>query len=544
MKKLFSLFGVFLLALSTLTGCGKKEPTYGNFFYDLSQKATNLDPQTTSSYESLLLLANMMEGLVKYGKNGEILPALASSWDVSADGTSYTFHLRKELHWVDSTGEAKHKEGGYPTITAHDFVFAFQRLFTASNQAPFASRYSIIQNSQAILTGEQSLDTLGIMADDDLTLRFTLDAPSSIFLSLLAQPPAFPCNEDFFYSTKGAYGLNSTDLLYCGSFYLSKWRIDVEDPFYGLTKNTFYYDAEKAKADSVTFSIVPNEADRLTNFLEQQTDSILLSGDTLRKIDLSNYQTEFMVDTTWSLLFNTQKAPFTNISVRQAFSSVLLSTSIESSLPEWMTPTDSLLPPALRFSEESYRESVGETILQPIDNPQLLLQEGLSAEGLEAIPEITFLYPEGDEYTAIAQRIQRIWKDQLGLYINVTPLPMTELEKTVKAGEYDMAFLPIRSDNILPISFLEQFTSASKSNLTGFQSESFDALYHQYSPFSSEETNNSLCREMEQILQNEAVISPISYQSSFFVRNPKVHDIVFNAETNLMFYAEAYLDQD
>lgn len=545
MKKQLSLFLTLIFSLSLFSGCAEKEPNYGSFFYDLSSTVDNLDPQISSTYESSLLLSNMMEGVVKYGNDGTIIPGLANAWEISDDGLTYTFHIREDVSWVNSSGKTENSDGTLPPVTAHDFVFGFQRLFNPTNKAPYASRYNIIENAEAILGGQLPPDSLGVIATDNFTLTITLTQPSSAFLSLLAQPPAYPCNEEFFYSTGGAYGLNASDLLYCGGFYLSKWVSSSDKPFYTLTKNLSYYNVQNAKAKSVTFNVVPNEEDRLTNFLSEQTDSILLSGDALRKINLEDYQAQSTVDTTWSLLFNTQKEPFNALPIRQSLSSVITPSSMEGAIPPWMTSAKSLVPPSLTFGESFYRDAVGEiTSAYSIDDSKTFLQEALLSAGFEeGFPEITLAYPEGDEYTVLAQRLQRLWKDQLGLYINAVPLPIEDIEEMANTKEYDLIFLPLRSDNALPITFFSQFTSDSVDNITSYHSEPFDALYAQYSPFSKESDNNILCQQMEQILQNDSPVVPIAFQSSCFIQSPKAHDILYNAETNLIFYSQAYLDE-
>lgn len=546
MKKILSLFCLFVFSFSVLTGCGEKTVKYGHFYYDLSTSAKNLDPQTASSQEAFLVIANIMDGLVKYSDSNEIVPALASSWEISEDEQTYTFHLRENVQWVDATGSSSDDTATFPYVTADDFVFAFERLFDPNNNASEASRYHIIQNADAVLAGQMDTEALGVVASDDQILVITLEVASPAFLSLLAQPPAFPCNRTFFYNTGGTYGLSPTSLLYCGGFYLSKWRLDADSPFYTLDKNTSYYDASTAKADNVTFTVVPEEKDRLSNFQREETDSIILSGDAIRQIDLSAYDTSPTVDTTWALLFNTQKEPFTSVSVRQSLSNAILSGSIQDAIPAWMTPATSPIPPSLGFENSSYRDEIGEvSSTTPLnDGTREALQAALTTAGLTAFPEVTLAYPEGDEYTALAQRLQRIWRDELGIYINATPLPMADLENMADEKNYDLIFLPLRSDNVLPITFLEQFVSTSSNNDTGFSSEAYDALYNQYSPFSSKSENNALCKSMEELLKNEVPLLPIAYQASYFIMNDNAHDILYNPETNLLYYSKAYLDAE
>ncbi|MFQ9846563.1 MAG: ABC transporter substrate-binding protein [[Clostridium] leptum] len=123
--------------------------------------------------------------------------AAAESYAVSADGLTYTFLLRKDMLWSD----------GKTPVTAYDFQFAFQRLFDPQTQSPAAVNFTCIRGSSAALSGEGSVQDIGVTAQDDDTLVFSLEHLNPSFLSLLTTPAALPCNEDFFRAARGKYSV-------------------------------------------------------------------------------------------------------------------------------------------------------------------------------------------------------------------------------------------------------------------------------------------------------------------------------------------------
>ena len=121
----------------------------------------SMDPAYITLQQESAIAMNIYNGLVnwEYGST-EIVPDLAQSWDISEDGTVYTFHLRQGVMWQKDYGE----------LTAQDVKFTFDRILNPATSAPLASTYSIINSVDII---------------DDYTVQFTLNEPYAPFLLLL-----------------------------------------------------------------------------------------------------------------------------------------------------------------------------------------------------------------------------------------------------------------------------------------------------------------------------------------------------------------------
>lgn len=199
----------------SLTACGSGS---NSFTWFVDSIPANLDPQVASSASDIIACENLYSGLVRRTADGSLAPELCERWEVSADRLTYTFYLKDGLTYAASKGDPSDY-----AITAEDFVFAFQRMFLPGTNSPYAVEFSALENSAAVLAGQKPASALGVTAAEPLKLVFRLSSPDETFLSKLTLPGAMPCDEAFFDSTRGTYGLTSASTLSSGHFYLYNW---------------------------------------------------------------------------------------------------------------------------------------------------------------------------------------------------------------------------------------------------------------------------------------------------------------------------------
>ena len=210
-RKILSLL-IALALFICMNGCGDtttKEP----FIYVTDVGIVNVDPQFASNDTELHIVYNAFEGLMKYNKAGTLTCGAAETYKVSRDGKTYTFNLKQNAKWSD----------GRP-LTAKDFEFAFKRAVCPDTRSPYAKTLSPIKNVSKILANEKSHYSIAVIALDPYTLEIKLENKTSGFLELLTTPVAMPCNEEFFESTKGYYGLKKDCIISNGYYRLSSWN--------------------------------------------------------------------------------------------------------------------------------------------------------------------------------------------------------------------------------------------------------------------------------------------------------------------------------
>ena len=275
------LAAVFVLSLA---GCGSGSASF-TWFVDTIP--SNLDPQVASTASDVIACENLYSGLVRKDASGKLVPALAEHWEVSSDRRTYTFTLKSGLTYAATKGAATDY-----AITAEDFVFAFRRMFRADTASPYAVEFSAIENSAAVLAGQLPETALGVQARGDATLVFCLSEPDENFLSKLTLPGAMPCDEDFFNSTRGTYGLSAASTLSSGSFYLYNWT--ASGPF--LRREPSGNRVDSLRLVQNTGASGQSAAQLIAN--EKCSAALDETG------EATSLQSISYSDTTWSLLFN------------------------------------------------------------------------------------------------------------------------------------------------------------------------------------------------------------------------------------------------
>ena len=209
MKKFFVFILSFVIVLSCFTGCSEKRPDGADqsFYYALSAEPVTLDPQVCTDSSGLTVINAIFEGLVRLNEAGEAVPGMATSWEANSDNTIFTFHLREDAMWY-GTGV----DEDVP-LTAADFVYAFQRAVDPATDSPLASQLFCIQNAKEINEGTLSVNSLGVSAVGDYTLVVNLAYSCPEFPAMTASSVFMPCNEEFFKTTNGKYGISNNTML-------------------------------------------------------------------------------------------------------------------------------------------------------------------------------------------------------------------------------------------------------------------------------------------------------------------------------------------
>lgn len=246
MKKYLALMLVMLLGISVLAGCGgSKDPQVYSTVY--SGEVTTINYLITATENEFGLAANLVDTLVDYDNLGMLQPCLAESWDVSADGLTWTFKIRKGVNWYTNEGEK------YAEVVAQDWVDSLKYVFTASNESKTANiAYGVIKNARAYYNGEiTDFSQVGVKAPDSHTLVFTLETPVPYFLSMLNYSVFFPVNGQFLAEKGDRFGTDNTNLLYNGAYILTTFEHQYKRV---LEKNKNYWDAKNVHIDKLEYS--------------------------------------------------------------------------------------------------------------------------------------------------------------------------------------------------------------------------------------------------------------------------------------------------
>ncbi len=196
------------------------------------------------------VLRDLYEGLVTEDSAGRLIPGIAERWEVSADGRTWTFHLREGLRW--SNGE---------TLDAPQMVASFRRAFAPKTAAPFAELFDALSNAQAVQAGKLAPEALGVAAPDARRVVFTLSR-SAALPALLTLPIAFPVYlpavERF-----GAQHTRPGRLIGNGAYRLLAWTPQAN---LTLERNPRFHDAANVSIQRVRFQVTEDASAELQRF--------------------------------------------------------------------------------------------------------------------------------------------------------------------------------------------------------------------------------------------------------------------------------------
>ena len=248
---------VVALLLPLLPSCAKRESTVDRanresvLHFSIGSEPSDLDPQTVTGTGDSKIIQSLFDPLISY-EPGTLapVPALAERWEISADGLTYTFHLRTDAKW--SNGDP---------LTAQDCVESWRRILTPSLAADYAYFLYILRGAEAFNKGQTTdFSTVGATARDAHTLVATLTHPAPYFLQILLNSPWRPIHVRSIAAVGDAFnrGTKWTRpglLVSSGPFILKEWSLNTRVV---VEKSPTYWDRAKVSLNAIHFYPIDN----------------------------------------------------------------------------------------------------------------------------------------------------------------------------------------------------------------------------------------------------------------------------------------------
>ncbi|MEK3805347.1 ABC transporter substrate-binding protein [Metabacillus sp. SLBN-84] len=523
MKKWLAMFLtamlVFVLAACTANESAgnetdKKEKDEEKILYlNNGAEPTSFDPVIGFDAVSWNALNNLMEGLTRLGKDHEPEAAIAEKWDVSEDGKTYTFHIREDAKW--SNGD---------DLTANDFVFAWKRLLNPETGSGAAFLGYFIEGGEAYNSGTGSADDVKVKAVDEKKFEVTLISPQAYFLSVIANPAFFPVNEKV--ATENPEWFAEADSFVSnGPFTLESWEHDKE---FVMKKNDQYWDAKNVKLDGVHWAIVE---DTNTEYQLYQTGELDSSdvpadlADTLFEEGKANVE-EQAGDYFYRM--NVTLEPFQNVNIRKAFAMAVDQKQIVDFVTKNQeTAAYGFVSPGFKDpSGKDFREVSGDLVKTDAAEAKALLEKGMKEEGYETLPEVTLTYSTDDTHKKIAEALQQMFKENLGVDVKLANLEANVFATDQKALKFQLSRSSFLADYADPVNFLENFQTGHSMNRTGWTNAEYDQLIKDSKNESDETKRFEMLYKAEKILFDEAPIIPIHFYNQVYLQNEDVSGIV------------------
>lgn len=526
-KKLVSLFLV-IVAVISLCACGGDSSDV--LILPIESDPMCLDPQVADSKEAKLMIANCFEGLVRLDKDYKIIPGVAESWEISKDGLTYTFNLRKDTHWkllnsFEDVLPEGYKDTYRTQVIAADFVYGISRALDPATQAGDAEKLFSIKNASAVNSGKQPTSALGITAKDDLTLVITLERADPDFLRILTLPVAMPCHEDFFKATHAKYCLDLKYTFCNGPFYLSRW---AEDNTLSMYKNDEYKGSVKVNPDELYFYVNTEESSVVKKIRQRTYDCAFISEAAKNELSdsdkISNYSIQ---NTVYGLCFNCTDSVLSNEDMRRALAMVTKTAELTANYDNSFTK--GIVPNCVRYGENSYREAAGNVSGIAYNEQQALTlwKKGLKKLDISTAEVIVTCTEENAHLMQqTVQNWQRVFSTSILAKVEVKTAD--QISTMIYNTSYQVLYHKISTDSSTVTDTLKKFTTDSSSNFFGFADKNYDSIVNSVISAYSGAAKLSGCISAEKYILDKAVFLPMLGGSSYAVVNKGVDGLYFS----------------
>lgn len=589
MKKTLSLLLSLVFVVSLLAGCGNPgtttatptpdanpetsgtpapegtpAPSAGGPFeitLNIASEPQSIDPALNSAVDGAIMLGHMFEGLMKWKDSGvetpgsdgtctnaELTEGQAESYEkvVNDDGTvTYTFKIRSDARWSD----------GKP-VTAGDFVYSWQRLVTPETAADYNYMIDSVVNANEIMAGDMDPTELAVSAPDDSTFVVTLTSDLPYFLEVCAFPATFPVRQDVTTKEDGTpndqWTFDVASYLSNGPYKLTAWNHNSEIV---MEPNEQYYDAANLGPDKITFKLMDDQNAMLSGFNSGELDfiedvpqaelpSLIASGD-LKIVDYIG---------TYYVCYQTQKAPFDDPRVRQAFTLAVDRTFIVDKVTQaGQVPANGFVPAGVydaagstgddfRTVGGAYYSIEGDADYSyeaNCEKARELLAEAGYPNG-EGFPVVEYLYNTSDAHKAVAEALQNMWETELGVKVTLNNQEWAVFLQTRKDGNYSIARNGWIADYNDPMAFLDMWLTGGGNNDAQYANADYDAKIQEAKNTTDPAARMQLMHEAENIIMGQDwALNPLYFYTQKYMLSDRV-DGMFYTPLGYFFFSYAH----
>lgn len=472
----------------------------------------SLDPHIAEGVTSSNIHRDLFQGLVGETPSGDLMPGVASHWDISEDGKEYIFHIRPTANW--SNGDP---------VTAEDFVYSWRRVVDPVTASNYSQMLAPIVNADKIIMGDMPITELGVSAIDEKTLRVKLHSPTPFFLGVLTHSISYPVHP----ASVKKFGDKHTrpgNLVSNGAYKLDEWEVQSHVK---VVRNTEYWDNENTTIDTVYF--YPTED---------------LNGEVLRyragELDFTYQLPVSQIDRLKETLpdevhivpylgiyyygLNLTQPPFkdTPIELRQALSMAIDREILtDKVLKDGSIPAYGWVPPGTLGYE--LNEYPWKNLSQEERRKQAKALYEKAGYSEENPFRVEIRYNTHQNHKKVALAIAAMWKKNLGViatiinqewkvYIDVRQQKrLTQVFRSGWIGDYND-----------PFSFIEMGLSYNEMNNTGYGKQAFDELVAESIKATTPEERVEYLQKAETMMLNDFPYIPIYYYTTKRLVKPYV----------------------
>jgi oligopeptide transport system substrate-binding protein len=473
----------------------------GEIYFSTGDEPPSMDPTKQSDQVSSTWLSHMFEGLMTFDKTGEVVLGAAEKMDISPDGKTYTFTIRKNAKWQD--GKA---------LSAKDFEFAFQRLVDPA----FASEYAFIaatasiMNAANITAKKADKSTLGAKAISDQVFEVKLEHPVTFFPSLMAFNTFYPIRKDLVDKYGDKFATNVESLIGNGPFKLTKWQKEAS---MRIEKAPTYWNAAAIKVNAIENPVMVK--DNGANYNMYRTGGIDVVGLDAERLKLS--QKDKLSIKSFNdgavFYFEPNQRPgklFANQKLRKAISLALNRREFINKISAIPgdRPALGLVPDYMPGAKKgsTYRKEAPITLKDgDVAGAQAMIKEYLAETKQTKMPAFTILAGDTSVAKRDAEYFQQYLTRALNAEIKVDSVPFKTRIQKMRDNQFDIVLAGWGPDYLDSMTFMDLFTSTNENNRGGFSSKEFDDLIAKAQTSSDPVERVNFFKKAEQMLIVEKV---------------------------------------
>ncbi|RIW35267.1 peptide ABC transporter substrate-binding protein [Bacillus salacetis] len=560
MKKKFSFLLVLLLALTTfLAACGgnngnsangnsnsnsgnngggegeeqkEERPQVLNLLE--SSEIPSMDSSLATDQVSFIVMNQVYEGLYRLGENDEaVLGMAAEEPTVSEDGKTYTFKIREDAVW--SNGDP---------VTANDFVYSWKRTLNPDTAAEYAYIMYDIKNAQKVNSGELPVDELGVKAVDEKTFEVQLETQVPYFKALLSFATFYPQNEKFITEQGDQYGLEANTSVYNGPFVLSDWK---HEQSFQVKKNPDYWEADVVKLEEINWNIVKDTATGVNLYETNKADTVGLSAEFVDQYKGDeNFKTREKTSV-YFLRLNQKNEVLKNVNARKAIDMAWDKEGmVQVLLNNGSIPAYYLVPKNFVFGPDGadYRETNGNFNETDVEAAKEAWAKAKEEEGFDEV-SLELLNYDSESSKKIGEYLKEQLESNLeGLTVTISQQPFKQKLDLETKGEYDFSFAGWGPDYPDPMTFVDMFVTDGAHNQMAYSNPEYDKLVEDAKTtlLGDPEARWEALLKAEQILFEDAAISPMYQAGASYLERPYVHGILKHAFGADFTYKWAYIE--
>ncbi|MDR3172928.1 MAG: peptide ABC transporter substrate-binding protein [Treponema sp.] len=462
--------GIIGAALVIGAGCSKppSQPAVAAsadryLVWNLGSEPKSWDPTTNSESIADYLATQLFEGLTYITADG-IGPGVAERWDISPDGKTYTFYLRKNAKWSD----------GSP-VTARDFEYSWKRICdpqVASDALQGMTDYVV--GAQEFFDGVGTADGVKAAAVDDYTFRVELKNVAPYFPSLIANDIYMPVKKDVVDAVGEGWEKSPATCIGNGPFKLTEYQIGSH---FLLEKNEHYWGADQVKLKGLRVLFIGDENTSLQGYQAGEIDvTELLPADEIPRLVAEDPNAVSAPDTGFIyLFFNCDKPPLNDVRVRRAITYAIdRKTIVEQVTKAGEIPaTGAFAPTAEKTDGSSFRTldangyPLPEYGIDPykakVPEAKALLAEAGYPDGT-GFPSVEILYNTSSKWKAVTEAVQQMLKDNLNINVTLRNVESSVYWDIMGEGKYEIGRGGWTNNPFNPSGLIKQFHSQNGNN--------------------------------------------------------------------------------